>query len=140
MTIKHVINKIKQYGPRESFRKGVNRFFVPQMRHNCKQGEDIILQPYLSRNSGFYVDIGAFHPKRHSVTRAFYERGWRGINIEPNPYSIKAFNRIKKRDINLNIGVSDEVGNLDYYFLGENDTSNTFDSTFFEDMDKTAGS
>ena len=32
---------------------------------------------------GFYVDVGANDPVCHSITKAFYERGWRGINIEP---------------------------------------------------------
>ena len=34
-------------------------------------------------NRGFYVDVGAADPEELSVTRAFYERGWSGINVEP---------------------------------------------------------
>jgi hypothetical protein len=34
---------------------------------------------------GFYIDIGAGDPDRDTVTRAFYERGWQGINIDPDP-------------------------------------------------------
>ncbi|MHB9293771.1 hypothetical protein Holit_02901 [Hollandina sp. SP2] len=114
-------------------------FIVPKKYHNCEQGEDIIVLPYCSRNSGFYVDIGAFHPKRYSVTRIFYERGWRGINIEPNPHAIKVFDRIRKRDINLNLGVADETGELNYYFWGKDDTSNTFDSEYYEAWSKQRG-
>jgi len=34
---------------------------------------------------GFYIDVGAWSSDLDSVTRAFYEHGWRGINVEPNP-------------------------------------------------------
>ena len=38
------------------------------------------------KRSGFYVDVGAGHPTEDSVTRHFYDLGWRGINVEPiNP-------------------------------------------------------
>ena len=46
--------------------------------------EDVILWRALKHiENGFYVDCGAYHPDSNSVTRAFYERGWHGINIEP---------------------------------------------------------
>lgn len=32
---------------------------------------------------GFYIDVGAADPDTDSVTRAFYERGWHGVNVEP---------------------------------------------------------
>ena len=31
--------------------------------------------------NGFYVDVGAWSPEVDSVTLAFYERGWSGINM-----------------------------------------------------------
>lgn len=30
---------------------------------------------------GFYIDVDACDPTEHSVTKAFYARGWRGINV-----------------------------------------------------------
>ena len=33
---------------------------------------------------GFYIDVGANDPINDSVTCAFYQRGWRGINLEPS--------------------------------------------------------
>lgn len=55
---------------------------------------------------GFYVDVRAAGPTFHDVTRAFYDRGWRGINIEPNPCLWKALNHERPRDINLCLAVS----------------------------------
>ena len=46
--------------------------------------EDVILWRALGDvERGFYVDVGAADPEEDSVTNAFYERGWSGINIEP---------------------------------------------------------
>ena len=46
--------------------------------------EDVMLWRALKHiDKGFYVDVGANDPIIDSVTAAFYERGWRGINIEP---------------------------------------------------------
>jgi FkbM family methyltransferase len=80
---------------------------------------------------GFYVDIGAYKPVQASNSYWFYERGWRGINIEPRPGSKAEFDRLRPEDTNLCIGVSDGPGTLDYYFFGElhgsDATINTFD-------------
>lgn len=72
-------------------------------------GEDAYLDHvFLGQSSGFYVDIGAFHPFNMSNTCVFYNKGWRGINIEPNPISFRAFPVHRPRDINLNVAVSSE--------------------------------
>ena len=36
-----------------------------------------------ARAPGFYVDVGAHDPVQDSVTKLFYDRGWRGVNVEP---------------------------------------------------------
>ena len=52
----------------------------------AQNGEDIILWRALGGiEIGTYVDVGAADPDDDSVTKAFYQRGWRGINIEPAP-------------------------------------------------------
>jgi FkbM family methyltransferase len=93
-------------------------------------GEDVLLRLFLATDmnyKGFYVDIGAYHPIYLSNTKYFYENGWNGINIDANPISIKDFNEMRKRDINIESGVSDEYGELEYYYFGETSTINTFD-------------
>jgi FkbM family methyltransferase len=60
---------------------------------------------------GFYVDVGANHETLHSVTKFFYERGWHGINIDPNVTMMREFAG-RKRDTNLTIGVSNKKGSL----------------------------
>jgi len=51
----------------------------------------------------------------HSVTKHFYDRGWRGINVEPNPAPFRKLNAARARDTNLNIGLSDRAGTLKIY-------------------------
>ena len=71
-----------------------------------QKGEDLIIEKVLGyKKKGFYIDIGACHPERFNNTKFFYDRGWHGINVEPNPARIELFFQDRKRDINLNIGI-----------------------------------
>ena len=74
--------------------------------------EDVLLnRVFRDKLDGLYIDIGALHPTFDSVTRAFYDRGWSGINIEPIQDFYNAICQERPRDINLNIAISDRAGN-----------------------------
>lgn len=76
---------------------------------NC---EDVLLWRALGHiKNGFYIDVGANDPVEHSVTKAFYDAGWSGINIEPLPAFHQEFEKQRPRDINLAIaaGASDGI-------------------------------
>lgn len=48
--------------------------------------EDVLLWRALKHvGKGFFVDVGAQHPIVDSVSRAFSDRGWRGVHVEPSP-------------------------------------------------------
>jgi len=97
-----------------------------------QEGEDLILERlFEGQKAGFYVDVGAHHPRRFSNTCRFYERGWHGINIEPNPAALKLFRRQRKRDINLGYGVADVEDHLSYYMFNE-PALNSFDRILSE--------
>lgn len=99
-------------------------------------GEDMILRHILGSDKmeGFYVDVGAFHPTLFSNTYFFYLNGWRGINVEARPGSKKLFDKIRPRDVNLELGVSASAGEMSYYFIGENSTMNSFSKGFLEQI------
>ena len=59
---------------------------------------------------GFYVDVGAADPQEYSVTNAFYERGWSGINIEPVDEYFRKLTKARPRDTNINAAVGQEAG------------------------------
>jgi FkbM family methyltransferase len=80
-----------------------------------QSGEDLVVWMYTRKTKGFFVDVGAFHPVHYSNTFALYLRGWRGINIEPNPEPIGIFKELRPQDVTLNCGVSEKAGELDYY-------------------------
>jgi FkbM family methyltransferase len=78
--------------------------------------EDVLLNRlFPDRSSGFYIDVGAWHPVIDSVTKLFYERGWRGINIEPIPSLHEKLTHDRTRDINLQLGVSNCEGVSAFY-------------------------
>lgn len=82
--------------------------------------EDVMLWRALKHiDKGFYIDVGANDPQLHSVTKAFYERGWCGVNIEP----IEAwFSRLaveRPRDVNLMVAAGSDRGGLLLYEIPE---------------------
>ncbi|WP_299463147.1 FkbM family methyltransferase [uncultured Microscilla sp.] len=109
------------------------------MRTFSGEGEDITLRRIFQHlNTGFYVDVGACHPRISSNTHYFYKRGWKGLNIDANPLSIKKYNKLRKRDINVNYGVSNSNDTLDFY-LFEEPGINTFSREVYEDKIKFPG-
>lgn len=81
-----------------------------------QNNEDVLLWRALGRiKDGFYIDVGASDPEEHSVTKAFYDAGWRGINIEPLPAHVAAFDAQRPRDINLAVAAGSEDGSLTLY-------------------------
>ena len=66
------------------------------------------------KNNGIYIDIGANHPDRMNNTKLFYERGWRGINIEPDKAGYDLFCEKRPNDININRAIG--TGKFEYWF------------------------
>jgi FkbM family methyltransferase len=94
-----------------------------------QEGEDIVLQELFAERGGgpgFYVDVGAHHPRRFSNTYVFYLQDWSGINIDPTPGSMAPFRQERGRDINLEIGI-DEADGTRPFFLFNDAALNTFD-------------
>jgi len=108
------------------------------LKHTYSQcGEDrIVLHVFesLGIKKFTYLDVGAHHPFYLSNTALFYEMGMKGINIEPDPILFKKFVKHRKRDINLNIGISMVTGISDFYVISSS-TLNTFSK---EEADKYA--
>ncbi len=77
--------------------------------------EDILLARAFPGPEGFYLDVGANHPVFHSVTKLFYDRGWRGINVEPSPVVHRHLCEDRPRDVNLNVGLADRDGVLTFH-------------------------
>jgi len=102
----------------------------------AQHGEDLVLGRALGWDPpGFYVDVGAAHPTSLSVTRLFYERGWRGINIEPLPQMFQTLTRARPRDLNLNMAASDRTGEFGFFQIiaaGHDDRTNGMGLSTFD--------
>eukprot|EP01037_Dinobryon_pediforme_P012772 gene12772-12869_t len=88
---------------KDSFQDDINR-------------EDVLLNRLFgARDTGFFVDVGAAHPVFENDTKALSDRGWRGINIEPNVTFFRELEQGRPRDRNLNLAVGDETGILTFH-------------------------
>lgn len=86
--------------------------------------EDVMLRRALTGiNNGFYIDVGAAWPDQDSVTKSFYDMGWSGVNIEPNPAWHKLLEKTRARDINLQCALGEEKCRMDFYIVKDSGLS-----------------
>lgn len=67
------------------------------------------------RPGGFYVDIGAGHPVADNVSMWFYERGWSGIVVEPQPALAALYASVRPRDVCFEGLVGRQAGVVDFH-------------------------
>jgi FkbM family methyltransferase len=79
------------------------------------------------QEAGFYVDVGAHDPTIYSNTAHWYQRGWRGINIDADSEAIARLEVARPEDINLAIGIGSEHGEFEYIRYRNASAVNTFD-------------
>jgi len=95
---------------------------LPGKHSYAQQGEDIVLWNILRDALGIeqptYLDVGAHQPVLNSNTYFFYERGSRGVLVEPNPALHGLLEQVRPRDtlIRAGIGVT-AVTEADYYVI-----------------------
>ena len=71
--------------------------------------EDVVLWRALGDlATGRYVEVGANRPQDDSVTKAFYDRGWAGITIEPMHEFAQAHRDERPRDTMVEAVITDE--------------------------------
>lgn len=78
--------------------------------------EDVILWRALKDiKDGLYIDIGAQHPTHDSVSRSFYENGWRGIHAEPTAYYSNLIRKNRPDEEVLQVAIGDGEGSISFY-------------------------
>ena len=99
--------------------------------HYAEFAEDVMVNRILKKiKKGFYVDIGAYHPYKGSLTYNLYNRKWNGMNLDISKSSIDLFNIARPSDININCAVSEFNGETFYY---ENSPINQQNSLISQD-------
>lgn len=122
MEIVKIVKKLVPSPVKNILRRGIDFITWDQWssRSWSQEGEDLVLRRiFCEKSNGFYVDVGAHHPKRFSNTYHFYQLGWSGINIDAMPGSMNLFKKWRPRDINIEVGISKQKGVLDYYVFNE---------------------
>jgi FkbM family methyltransferase len=90
-----------------------NGGLLPPMVSYAQNFEDVMLRRALQDiERGFYVDIGAADPDTDSVTRWFYDNGWRGINVDPDPRFSQKLEERRPGDMNLQCAIGAASENI----------------------------
>ena len=72
---------------------------------------------FAGQASGTYVDVGAGHPIADNVSFWFYERGWQGVAVEPQPELLSLYERLRPRDQRVSSLVGRTVGESDFHVV-----------------------
>jgi FkbM family methyltransferase len=105
-------------------------------RSFSQYGEDQIILALLfifKLENVTYLDIGANDPYRLNNTALLYEKGFSGVNIEPDPGNFSRLSVVRKKDINLNIGIGASSGILKYYRFTDS-VYNTFSQKEYQHL------
>jgi FkbM family methyltransferase len=131
MNIKTFVNKVKMYGIFKSLKYGFDKTFTANykkflMNSYSQDREDLIIDELLNyKKNGTYIDVGANDIEKFSNTKRFYNKGWRGINIEPDYKNYLKFVQKRPEDINLNLGIGSKKSFMKFYIF-DTDTLSTF--------------
>jgi FkbM family methyltransferase len=90
------------------------RMQIPRISYS-QNGEDILLDRVFGDEVGRYMDVGSSHPIENNNTFYFYERGWRGVSIEPTQQGFALLQADRPEDLNLNLAASDHDGEMTLY-------------------------
>lgn len=78
--------------------------------------EDVRLwRAFRDVGKGRYIDIGSQDPVRDSVSLAFYERGWRGLHVEPTPSYARALRDARPDEIVVEAAVTTAPGPISFF-------------------------
>ena len=78
-----------------------------------------ILDYFKDKKSGFYVDVGCYHPIHRNNTYLLYKKNWRGINIDVSQFSVELFDHLRPDDLNYNCAVSNKNETVKLFFQKE---------------------
>lgn len=106
----------------------LHKIIISKKNYFSFSGVDIIIENIFKyKKKGFYIDVGCQHPIRNNNTFLLHKKGWSGINIDLDKDNIDLFNTSRPTDVNINVAVSDKVGEVDLFFYHKKSPINTID-------------
>jgi heptosyltransferase II len=91
--------------------------------------DGMLARAFKDKPDGFYIDVGAMDPVQGSVTKHFYDLGWRGINLEPDQRYFEKLLSARPRDVNLAV-CAGHVSEKRTFFLFDDQGISTLNSDF----------
>jgi len=85
------------------------KLYIKDYKKSCfaEFGEDIFVERFFhDKSKGRYIDVGAYHPIKSSLTHCLFKKGWGGMNIDLSKSSIDLFHIDRPNDININCAIS----------------------------------
>jgi FkbM family methyltransferase len=123
-----------------NIKHAIKPYFSPALESYSQFNEDLLIDLLLlQKKEGFYIDVGANDPVFNSNTKRFYDRGWRGINIEPGVEQFEKIKQARPRDTNLNVGVGPANGSMIFYRVVGDSTLSSFNKSVASNMAKAHG-
>ena len=93
----------------------------------------VIERIFKKKKKGIFIDVGCNHPIKYNNTYLLYKKGWNGINIDLDYESIKQFNELRTRDINIQTLVTSfDDEEKDLYFYHNRSAINTISKELVE--------
>lgn len=75
-------------------------FLFPAKKSYSQYAEDLVIENFFNSvgiyNDGFYVDIGAYHPKFISNTHRLHKKGWKGLCVDLSDEKLMWFRFLRK--------------------------------------------
>ena len=111
----------------------VRKLFLTKLssKYYSQFAEDVTLDRlFKKQKSGFFVDVGCYHPIKFNNTYKLYKRGWRGVNIDIDSIKILGFNIARPRDENICSAISNKSGEIVFYTNGIYSLTTSISSEF----------
>ena len=108
--------------------KIIHKKFLFKKKYFSFSGVDVIIENiFRKKNNGIYIDVGCQHPIKNNNTYLLYKKGWNGLNIDLDKDNIDLFNVARPNDQNINVAISNKIGETDLYFYHKKSPINTID-------------
>ena len=84
--------------------------------HFAEFAEDVMVNRiFKNQDKGTYIDIGAYHPFKGSLTYTLFKKGWKGTNVDLSKTSIDLFKMARPNDVNICCAISNKTEKKIYF-------------------------
>ena len=111
----------------------LHKRLISKKKYYSFSGVDVVIENiFRNKKKGFYIDVGCQHPIKNNNTYLLNKKGWKGINIDLDKDNIDLFNISRPYDENINIAISNEIGETDLFFYHKKSPINTINKKISE--------